>query len=79
MNQMELPREELERMMFFEEARQKAEVDHKASPKDAQVRLLGLWPGRGGASEKGEGVGVIHFVSPWFFHSFVHVSSNIFR
>lgn len=38
MNQMELPKEELERMMFFEEARQRAEADHKANPTDAQVR-----------------------------------------
>jgi len=25
-------------MMFFEEARQRAEVDHRSNPKDAQVR-----------------------------------------
>ena len=37
-----LPREELERMMFFEEARQKAEADHKANPKDAQVRCRAI-------------------------------------
>ena len=37
MNQMELPKEELDRMMFFEEARKRAEADHKANPTDAQV------------------------------------------
>jgi hypothetical protein len=48
MNQMELPKEELERMMFFEEARLKAEMDHKANPKDAQVGA-GASGGRRGA------------------------------
>ena len=33
MNQMELPKEELDRMMFFEEARKRAEADHKANPR----------------------------------------------
>ena len=36
---MELPRDELERMLFFEEARQRAELDHKENPLDPQVRL----------------------------------------
>ena len=37
MNQMELPKEALDHMMFFEEARKRAEADHKANPTDAQV------------------------------------------
>lgn len=36
---MELPRDELERMIFFEEARQRAELDHKENPLDPQVPL----------------------------------------
>ena len=47
MNQMELPKEEVERMMFFEEARQKAEADYKIAPRDAQVRLARAGPGLG--------------------------------
>jgi hypothetical protein len=33
-----LPREELERLMFFEQAREQAEVDWTVNPRDAQVR-----------------------------------------
>ena len=40
---MELPAEELERMQFFEQARARAEQDHKANPSDAQV--LTRWGG----------------------------------
>jgi|TARA_B110000977_G_scaffold126456_1_gene161722 hypothetical protein len=39
---MELPQEELERMQFFEQARVRAEQDHKAMPTDAQVGLYGF-------------------------------------
>ena len=34
---MELPRDELERMIFFEDARKRAEMDHEENPEDAQV------------------------------------------
>ena len=34
-------------MMFFEEARQKAEADYKIAPRDAQVRLARAGPGLG--------------------------------
>ena len=37
MNSVELPKEELERMVFFEEARKLAESDHDKDPADAQV------------------------------------------
>jgi|TARA_B110000967_G_scaffold194648_1_gene223346 hypothetical protein len=43
---MELPQEELERMQFFEQARVRAEQDHKANPSDAQVRVGFRDPGR---------------------------------
>ena len=38
-----LPREEVERMLFFEDARARAEAEHKQNPKDAQV--LTRWGG----------------------------------
>lgn len=34
-----LPREELERLVFFESAREQAELDWKQNPRDAQVLL----------------------------------------
>jgi tetratricopeptide (TPR) repeat protein len=43
MNSVELPKEELERMVFFEEARKLAESDHDKDPADAQV--LTRWGG----------------------------------
>ena len=36
--QMELPREEVERMMFFEATRTQSEAEHRADPRNAQVR-----------------------------------------
>ena len=41
--QSQLHREELERMLFFEEARQRAEADHATNPEDAHV--LTRWGG----------------------------------
>ena len=41
--QSQLHREELERMLFFEEARQRAEADHAINPEDAHV--LTRWGG----------------------------------
>lgn len=38
-----LPREEVERMLFFEDARARAEIEHGQNPKDAQV--LTRWGG----------------------------------
>lgn len=38
-----LPREEVERMLFFEDARARAEMEHKTNPNDAQV--LTRWGG----------------------------------
>lgn len=38
-----LPREELERLVFFESAREQAELEWKQNPKDAQVLLK--WTG----------------------------------
>mmetsp|Transcript_9016 Transcript_9016/g.22214 ORF Transcript_9016/g.22214 Transcript_9016/m.22214 type:complete len:205 (-) Transcript_9016:177-791(-) len=41
--QMELPREEVERMMFFEATRTQSEAEHRADPRNAQV--LTRWGG----------------------------------
>jgi uncharacterized MAPEG superfamily protein len=36
-----LPREELERLVFFEQAREQAEADWAVNPRDAQARREG--------------------------------------
>lgn len=49
MTPVELPREELERMIFFEEACQRAESDHDKDPTDAQVGsrpFIDTFPGK---------------------------------
>ena len=37
---MEIPREDLERFMFFEQAREQAMADLKKNPRDAEVRRI---------------------------------------